>query len=168
MNRMAPPPPPTPAQPLPAPEDHADPKRQLGVRLVGLGRRWRKTLDTQLASEGLGNAAWPPLMHLLHLGDGISQTELAAAIGLEGSSLVRLLDLLVAQGLIERQTPASDRRVKLLYLTPAGRQTATGIRQRVAAIEDALLADLSPTAAQTMLHTLAHIEARIATFHAPD
>ena len=147
---------------------HLDPKRLLGVRLVGVGRRWRKALDAQLAAEGLTDAAWTPLMHLLRLGDGISQTELATAIGLEGSSLVRLLDLLVAQGLIERQTPASDRRVKLLYLTPAGRQTATGIRQRVAAIEDALLADLSPTAAQTMLHTLAHIEARIATFHAPD
>src|SRR5574344_785952 len=157
-------PPPPPATTDPA----ADPKRLLGERLVGLGRRWRKALDTQLANESLGNAAWTPLVHLLRLGDGISQTELAAAVGLEGSSLVRLLDLLVAQGLIERQTPPSDRRVKLLYLTPAGRQTATGIRQRVAAIEDALLADLSPTAAQTMLHTLAHIEARIATFHAPD
>src|SRR5574344_407760 len=162
---MAPLPPSNPAQPLPAPEDHADPKRQLGVRLVGLGRRWRKTLDTQLASEGLGNAAWPPVTHLLHLGEGISQTELAAAIGLEGSSLVRLLDLLVAQGLIERQTPPSDRRVKLIYLTPAGQQTATHIRQRVHTLEDALLADLDPGSAQTLLQGLERIEARIATLH---
>ncbi len=68
----------------------ANPKRLLGVRLVGLGRRWRKTLDAQLAAEGLSDAVWTPLVHLHRLGDGISQTELAAAVGLDGSSLVRL------------------------------------------------------------------------------
>ena len=156
---------PTPPATATATDAAADPKRLLGERLVGLGRRWRKALDTQLANEGLGNAAWTPLLHLLRLGDGISQTELAAAVGLEGSSLVRLLDLLVAQGLIERQTPANDRRVKLIYLTPTGHQTATHIRQRVSALEDALLADLDPGTAQTMLQGLERIEARIATLH---
>ncbi|MBV2163665.1 MAG: MarR family transcriptional regulator [Comamonas sp.] len=144
------------------PAAYADPKRLLGVRLVGLGRRWRKTLDTQLATNGLSDAAWTPLMHLLRLGDGLSQTELAAAIGLEGSSLVRLLDMLVAQGLIERQAHASDRRIKLIYLTPQGRQTATEVRQRLTAIEDALLVDLEPQAAQWMLQAFDRIEARIA------
>lgn len=144
---------------------HLDPKRLLGVRLVGVGRRWRKALDAQLAAEGLTDAAWTPLMHLLRLGDGISQIELATAIGLEGSSLVRLLDMLVAQGLIERKTPANDRRVKLVYLTPAGRQTAASIRQRVAAIEDALLADLDAQTAYAMLQALDRIESRIAAIH---
>ena len=54
------------------PAAYTDPKRLLGVRLVGLGRRWRKTLDTQLATNGLSDAAWTPLMHLLRLGDGLS------------------------------------------------------------------------------------------------
>lgn len=144
---------------------HIDPKRLLGVRLVGVGRRWRKALDTQLASEGLTDAAWTPLMHLMRLGDGISQTELANAIGLEGSSLVRLLDMLVAQGLIERQTPANDRRIKLIYLTATGRETAASIRQRVAEIEDALLVDLDAHTASAMLQALDQIEARIADVH---
>lgn len=144
---------------------HAEPKRLLGVRLVGVGRRWRKALDAQLASEGLTDAAWTPLMHLMRLGDGISQTELANAIGLEGSSLVRLLDMLVAQGLIERQTPANDRRIKLIYLTATGRETAASIRQRVAEIEDALLVDLDAHTASAMLQALDQIEARIADVH---
>lgn len=139
-----------------------DPKRLLGVRLVGLGRRWRKTLDAQLATDGLSDAAWTPLMHLLRLGDGLSQTALAAAIGLEGSSLVRLLDMLVTQGLIERQADACDRRIKRIYLTAQGRQTAIDVRQRLAAIEDALLADLNVHTAQQILQAFDQIEARIA------
>ncbi|MBS0469189.1 MAG: MarR family transcriptional regulator [Proteobacteria bacterium] len=57
-------------------------------------------------AEGLSDAAWTPLVHLHRLGDGISQTDMAAAEGLDGSSLVRLPDMLVAQGLIERQAHA--------------------------------------------------------------
>lgn len=145
-----------------------DPKRLLGVQLVGLGRRWRKTLDTQLAAEGLSDAVWTPLVHLLHLGDGISQTELAAAVGLDGSSLVRLLDALVAQGLVERQAHASDRRIKLVHLTTAGKRTARSIQQRLAAIEDTLLADLDDATAHTLLQAFGQIEARIATAQRKD
>lgn len=152
--------PPRPAPSIPA-------KRLLGVRLVGLGRRWRKTLDTRLAAEGLSDAVWTPLVHLHRRGDGLSQTDLAAAVGLDGSSLVRLLDALVAQGLIERQPHTSDRRVKLVHLTDAGRRTAAGIRKRLAAIEDELLADLDDATAQALLQAFDHIEARIAAAQQP-
>lgn len=141
----------------------ADPRRLLGVRLVGLGRRWRKALDARLAAEGLSDATWTPLVHLHRLGDGISQTELAAAVGLDSSSLVRLLDMLVAQGLIERQAHASDRRIKLVHLTPEGRRTASGIRKRLAAIEDELLTDLDDATAHSMLQAFDQIDARIAS-----
>jgi MarR family transcriptional regulator for hemolysin len=139
-----------------------DPRRLLGVRLVGLGRRWRKVLDTRLATQGLSDAVWTPLVHLHRLGDGISQTELAAAVGLDGSSLVRLLDMLVAQGLVERQVHASDRRIKLVHLTPEGKRTAAGIRKRIAAIEDELLADLDEAAAASLLRAFDQIDGRIA------
>ena len=140
----------------------ASPRRRLGVRLVGLGRRWRKALDTRLAQEGLSDAAWTPLVHLQRLGDGVSQTELAAAVGLDGSSLVRLLDMLVAQGLIERQAHPSDRRIKLVHLTPEGRRTVTALRKRIGVIEDELLADLDDATVQTLMDAFDRIEARIA------
>ena len=146
-----------------SPKASLSPKRQLGLRLVGLGRRWRKTLDTRLAAEGLSDAVWTPLVHLHRLGDGISQTELAAAVGLDGSSLVRLIDMLVEQGLIERQPHASDRRIKLVHLTEAGRRTVASIRKRLMAVEDELLADLDEATAQTLLQAFEQIEARIAS-----
>lgn len=142
--------------------NRADPKRLLGMRLVGLARRWRQALDARLAAAaGLSDAAWAPLVHLHRLGDGISQTELATAVGLDGSSLVRLLDMLVAQGLIERRAHASDRRVKNVHLTPAGRRTVVNIRKRLTAAEDELLADLDDAGAQAMLQAFDQIEARL-------
>ena len=84
-------------------------------------------------------------------------------MGLDGSSLVRLLDALAAQGLVERQAHASDRRVKLVHLTAAGKRTANGIRKRLAAIEDELLADLDEATARTLLQAFEQIEARIAS-----
>ncbi|THT98470.1 MarR family transcriptional regulator [Lampropedia puyangensis] len=135
--------------------------RQIGFKLVGLGRRWRHTLDVRLAEQGLSDAVWTPLMHLYRLGDGLSQSALAASVGIEGSSLVRLLDALVAQGLVERQPHPTDRRIKQLYLTAAGRTTVATIRKHLASIEDALLIDLDSDAAAAMLQYIDLIEARI-------
>ena len=53
------------------------------------------------------------------------QTDLAAALDIEGPSLVRLLDALERQGLVERCGEPDDRRVKTLRMTPAGHAMCT-------------------------------------------
>ncbi|MDH5858565.1 MarR family winged helix-turn-helix transcriptional regulator [Lampropedia aestuarii] len=136
-------------------------KRQIGFQLVGAGRRWRQTLDARLAQQGLSDAVWTSLIHLHRLGDGISQSELAASVGIEGSSLVRLLDTLVAQELVERHPHATDRRIKQLYLTEAGRSTVDKIRLHLERIENALLADLDEQEAAALLRGLEKINQRI-------
>lgn len=146
--------------------DSQSAKRRIGFQLVGLGRRWRQTLDTRLAQQGLSDAVWTSLVHLHRLGDGISQSELAASVGIEGSSLVRLLDTLVAQELVERHPHASDRRVKQLYLTAAGRSTVGTIRTHLEQIEDALLADLDEQEAAALLRGLEKINHGIQRLHA--
>lgn len=108
-----------------------------------LTRRWRQLLDSEFQSAGLTDATWRPLLHLHILGDGVRQKELAASIGIEGPSLVRLLDTLIAKGLIERSEDATDRRAKQLYLTPAGQLLVTRIHQTVMALETALLSPFS-------------------------
>lgn len=139
-----------------------DIKSRIGIRLVGLARRWRQTLDARLSSSGLSDATWAPLMQLHELGDGISQIRLAAAVGLDGSSLVRLLDILVDRGLIERRPSPDDRRIKQIHLTAAGRRAVASLRKRLGAIEDDLLADLDDDEARALLGAFQKIEARIA------
>jgi MarR family transcriptional regulator for hemolysin len=112
-------------------------------RLAYFTRRWRQVLDAEFQSSGLTEATWRPLLHLYRLGDGVRQKELAASIGIEGPSLVRLLDTLVAKGLIVRSEDASDRRAKLLCLTDGGRRAVASIKETMASLEGRLLAPFS-------------------------
>ena len=108
-----------------------------------LTRHWRQVLDSEFQSAGLTDATWRPLLHLHLLGDGVRQKDLAASIGIEGPSLVRLLDTLVTKGLIQRAEDATDRRAKLLCLTPEGRSAVARIRETVTSLENELLSPFS-------------------------
>ncbi|HBA71866.1 MAG TPA: transcriptional regulator [Geobacter sp.] len=108
-----------------------------------LTRRWRQVLDSECRAAGLTDATWRPLLHLHILGDGVRQKDLAASIGIEGPSLVRLIDTLVVKGLIQRSEDGSDRRAKLLRLTLEGQLVVARIREIVTILENQLLSHFS-------------------------
>lgn len=89
-------------------------------------------MDSELAAYGLTEATWRPLAYVGRLGAGVRQSELAAALGLEGPSLVRLLHNLERRGLIERREHKSDRRARGIHLTSSGRE----LQRRVISISD--------------------------------
>ncbi|GHC29670.1 transcriptional regulator SlyA [Aidingimonas halophila] len=101
--------------------------QNIGLKLARLPRLWRAILDKRLAPLGLTQTRWVTLYHLSHLGDGQAQCDLARAIGVEAPSLVRTLDQLAEQGLIERRPCDQDRRTKRVYLT----EQATPLLQRI-------------------------------------
>jgi len=108
-------------------------------RLSLLTRRWRQVLDAEIQASGLTDATWRPLLHLHLLGDGTRQKDLAESLGIRGPSIVRLLDTLLAKGLISRLEDETDRRAKLLFLTPQGRSLVARIQQAVQSLEGGLL-----------------------------
>ncbi|WP_313621859.1 MarR family winged helix-turn-helix transcriptional regulator [Achromobacter sp.] len=90
------------------------------ANLMVLSRAYRGAADKALADYGLSQAtAWPVIL-AGRLGDGVRQGALAEALGVEGPSLVRVLDQLVAAGLMERREDPHDRRARTLHLTEAG------------------------------------------------
>ncbi|WP_129125962.1 MarR family winged helix-turn-helix transcriptional regulator [Geomonas oryzae] len=136
-------------------------KHNLLYRLGFLTRRWRQVLDSAFQSLGVTDAAWRPLLHLHHLGDGIRQKDLAASLGIEGPSLTRILDQLIAKGLIERSEDASDRRAKLLALSPQGRAMVTEITGKVAALEHDLLSSFGDAEIEQMSSFVERLETRL-------
>lgn len=118
-------------------------RSNLILRLGYLTRRWRKVLDAEFQSSGLTDATWRPLLHLHLLGEDIRQKDLAASLGIEGPSLVRLIDSLISKGLIERSEDARDRRAKLLRLTQEGLKLVDRIRKTVAHLEDGLFSSFN-------------------------
>lgn len=136
-------------------------RSNLLFHLARLTRRWRQILDADVQASGLTDATWRPLLHLYRLGDGIRQKDLAASVGIEGPSIVRLLDTLVAKGLVERLEDPTDRRVKRLSLTQEGRLLVGRIREIVTALENELLAPFSDSEIERFGQFIQHLESTV-------
>ncbi|HUN40042.1 MAG TPA: MarR family transcriptional regulator [Acetobacteraceae bacterium] len=77
-------------------------------------------MDRRLQPFGLTEATWLPLIYLARAPEPMRQKDLAAALALDGSSVVRLLDALEAAGFIERHGEDRDRRAKIIVPTARG------------------------------------------------
>lgn len=141
--------------------NHISLRSSFGIRFSLLARRWRQVLDAHLATAGLSDATWIPLVHLHETGGGITQKELAALVGIDGSSLVRLLDILCRQGLVERRADESDGRARLVHLTAAGMQRVAEIRRELTKGEEDMLAGLSDVDIAVMLQHFERIDQRL-------
>ncbi|MCA1444561.1 MarR family transcriptional regulator [Ensifer sp. IC4062] len=139
----------------------SSPRFRFGIRFSLLSRRWRQVLDAHLAAVGLSDATWVPLVHLHACGGGIIQKELATMVGIDSSSLVRLLDILSRQGLVERRVDAADGRARLVHLTTAGEQRVAEIRRELASGEAEMLADFSDAEISVMLRQFERLDQRL-------
>jgi MarR family transcriptional regulator for hemolysin len=82
---------------------------------------WRDVLDQRLAHSGLSSSQWQVLNLLLASRRALTQVEIAEALGIEGPSVVRLLDRLMSKGWIVRKPCPGDRRARHAKLTPKAR-----------------------------------------------
>lgn len=89
--------------------------------LRNTARGWRLGLDRRLKFLGLGQAGWMTIANIARAGKPMSQIELANAVGVEGATMVTMLDRLVRGGLVQRQPSTTDRRIKLISLTEEGK-----------------------------------------------
>ena len=118
--------------------------------MVHASRRWRKLAQLALADHDISQARASALVWVHRLGGGVRQITLASYIGIEGTSLVRLLDELSAAGLLVRKDDPHDRRAKTIWLTPAGVHLAEEAEKVLAELRDRVLggvadADLDAT-----------------------
>lgn len=88
-----------------------------------------------------------------------TQAALARAIGADKTRIIATLDELQERELIEREPDPADRRVRLLRLTPAGRQVYATVRAGIRAAEDDLLGDLTPADRRAFLRALQRLSA---------
>lgn len=118
--------------------DGRRPTELFGLWLSQISRLWRAEIDRRLSPFGLTQARWLILMHLSKVAGPITQRELAEVVGVQGPTLVRTLDRLELEGLIERRPLPSDRRAKSLHLTAK----ATPILDQIKAVAENLRGEL--------------------------
>lgn len=119
-------------------------RRSFTHALLLAGRQWRRAADAVAQGHGLSDATALPLVMIGRLDGAPRQTALAEAVGIEGPSLVRLLDQLAAAGLVRRAEDPSDRRAKVLSLTPAGEAAVAAIEAELTALRAGVFAEVRP------------------------
>ncbi|MGG7518226.1 MarR family winged helix-turn-helix transcriptional regulator [Allorhizobium undicola] len=121
--------------------------RSFTTRLFAAARLWRRCIDAALSEHAISEATAAPLLWIGRMGGGVRQIALAEQIGIEGASLVRLLDQLEGMGYILRKDDPTDRRAKGLWLTSTGEEMAGKLEalldeERSRLLHDIPLADL--------------------------
>jgi len=91
---------------------------------------------------------------LIEANRGLSQSQLGAALGIDRSSVVPLLDRLQAQGLIRRTARASDRRTHALELGDAGAALMRRILPVLEAHERRIASNLSASERRVLMALL--------------
>jgi DNA-binding MarR family transcriptional regulator len=87
----------------------------------------------------------------------LDATRLAGLIAFDRSTIGDVLERLEAKGWIKRRESSSDRRTKLLSLTPSGSQLLRQILPAVRRVQERLLAPLAAKEAAILVHLLTEL-----------
>jgi len=138
-----------------------DPSYRLGLALAEVSRLWRHVLDGRLKPLGLSTARWVALVNLSAHPEGMTQNALALRVGIKGSTLVRQLDLLEADGWVVRRAQPGDRRVKRVFLTPKAHPALASIAAVGRDLRRELLRDCSEAEIRASNRLLARVKSRL-------
>ena len=110
-------------------------------------------LDARLVDYGISPSTWAFLRRLWDE-DGLTQKELADALGLTPPTAVSAIDNLEQRGLVERRLNGSDRRKRHIHLTASARQLVAELRPLASEVNDMALAELSDSEAKELMRLL--------------
>jgi MarR family transcriptional regulator, transcriptional regulator for hemolysin len=158
------------ASPMPAPAaaepaQRSDPavlQPNIGAMMRDVARLMRRHFERRGRQTGLPITR-EQARALLHIArnEGLSQAAVATTLDIEPIALVRLLDRLHEEGLVERRPHPTDRRVRTLWLTPR----AWGMVDRVLAlnaeIREVACAGLAPAAREMLMRALVHMKGNL-------
>ncbi|MGW0082230.1 MarR family winged helix-turn-helix transcriptional regulator [Streptomyces sp. NPDC003393] len=121
----------------------SDPLQRLGFLLARHGAIANSRVHHAFETCGLATRQGTTLM-LLGTSGSMGQQALAAALEVDPSVLVGILNGLESAGLVERRRDTADRRRHIVAITDEGRCLLTKAQDAVTEVEQGLFADLSP------------------------
>lgn len=133
-------------------------RRRLTTSIYLVGKRWRKAVELQLVRHAISEMPAAALRGIACLGDGVRQNVLAQYLGIEGPSLVPIIDQLEERSLVSRQNDPGDRRAKNLWLTKEGRVLSSQIETELDVVRLKTLKGLDRSDIEAALRVLAAFE----------
>jgi len=130
-----------------------DDRRDLAAMFVPLARALVARGEPALQAHGVSMWGYIVLTALAEQ-PVRTQAALAQAISADKSRIIGVLDDLQRRDLIRRQPDASDRRMHLLSLTPAGDRLRRSVQAAIRAGEEEVLGSLPPGDREVFLRSL--------------
>jgi MarR family transcriptional regulator for hemolysin len=147
-----------------------DKKLRLTRRILFLSRRWLNTIDGALRKTGDSHARWITLLWVGMMAGRAKIGELAEQIGVELPTLVRLLNRLEREGLVERRALGGSNRAKTVVLTSKGKRSSASMNEIVSRARVEFLKDVNEeqlTAALGLLDDLLAKYTRVEMWQPP-
>lgn len=128
--------------------------RRITNTLSRVSRAYKTAADKVASQYGLSQATAWPAVAIHQMGDGVRPGEVAEALGLDPSSVVRVIDQLIAAELLIREEDANDRRARILTLTEDGRQRVKEIGKAMTPFRRKLFEDIDTEDLEACLRVL--------------
>jgi len=142
-------------------KESSKPKRvresNFGWLVNALARRMDARMREELAELGLDLSAFATLMTLFER-EGIAQTELSAAVGVQSYATTRTLDKMEKEGLVERRANPKSRRAYQIFLTKKGRAFRGALIAIIARVNEEALQHLGGSNRKQLVKWLQEIE----------
>jgi len=155
---------PSPAESLPV--VRPDPEAlqpNVGAMLHDVARLMRRRFERRARQTGLPITR-QQARTLLYIArnEGLSQAAVATMLDIEPIALVRMLDRLHEEGLVERRSHPTDRRVRTLWPTPLAWNVIDRVLAINTAVREEACAGLSPSARDMLISVLEHMKGNLA------
>jgi DNA-binding MarR family transcriptional regulator len=134
--------------------------RHFGFIVKDVQRLWVRLFEQRLPQLGMTFTQCKVLVFLSR-NEGATQAKLAEASDTEPMTLVRVLDRMERDGLIERRPDPADRRAHRLYLKPASSPILDEILHIGEKARSEALAGLSSEQREQMMNMLEHVRANL-------
>ncbi len=152
----------------PALREEAGVGRSFGFLVNDVARLLKRHFERRARETGLPiTRRQAAIMLYVSRHQGVSQAEVAVRLDIEPIALVRMLDRLSEEGLVERRAHPTDRRVRALWLTAKARPVIECILLINAAIRAEALAGLPPEVREGLVEDLARVKENLSVEERP-
>ncbi|WP_230291397.1 MarR family winged helix-turn-helix transcriptional regulator [Croceicoccus sp. Ery5] len=135
-------------------------KRNVALKISILARQMRKHFDEAIAELGVTRSQWT-VIAVVSSRPGATQRVIAEALEISEASAGRLVDRLIAEGLVERKPKEDDRRAHAVFLTDKGTQLTGKLGAAATVSEDATFAGIGDDELEQMNALLDRIQGNL-------
>lgn len=127
-------------------------------------KSFQRSLDLELRkNSGVGLSQWRVVWALV-MQSGLTQKEIADKVGIEGATLVPVIDKMEQEGLLRRKPDSKDRRVNRIYLTPKSDALWKSMMKCILKIRKFSTKDISENDIKITLETLRKISNNLSKY----